>query len=133
MRRETQRRPRGTSAPAPTTAEQTLATLADRVHQLELRVGNIDRALEGATQRRAREGHSGFWLRDKGSDLMLARHAAGWTQAGLAAALECNKTTISLWETDKQDIPLWRAKQIVQCFEANEATPPAWSFVDEAG
>lgn len=133
MKRLTQKRPLGTSAPAPATQDDIIASIVARMNQLELRLARIDQALEGATQKRARDGHSGFWLRGQGQALSTARHAAGWTQRGLASALGVTHNTICLWETDRVDVPLWRAKQIVECFVINDATPPAWSFADEEG
>lgn len=133
MKREKQTRPRATAEPARADQGDAIAALEARCQQLELRMAAVDAALRGATQRRAKDGHSGFWVRGKGRELVLARHAAGWTQRGLAGALGVSHHTVSLWETDKVDVPLWRAKQVVDCFAANEAEPPAWPIGEDEG
>lgn len=104
-----------------------VGSIEARIAALEVAVATLTRSI--GNLKVLRDSGEGLPTLPAGSGhaLSIARQTAQWSNKQLAEAVGVSSSLLSLWERERQAIPLWRVAAIEKIFTDANATPPAWT------
>lgn len=101
-------------------------SLETRVAALEHLVRDLTNALAHVRALKDKSSHLPVMPKGSGLVLAVARRKAGWSGEEVAKAIGMSKAMLSLWETERREIPTWRAELLDEVWRCAGLPPPAW-------